>query len=102
VERRDNPRYELWLPVTIEGLAASIAVTHNASENGLYVVTSTLAEVGTRVEVSFELPGGGGFQAKGTIVRAGQNEEDPDGLWPYSIAVRFESPLPDLSHAAQS
>jgi hypothetical protein len=100
VERRHNPRYELWLPVAIDGLEASIAVTHNASENGLYVVTSTPAEVGAKVSVSFEVPEGGvEFHAEGTIVRAGRNEDDPYGLWPYAIAVQFESPLPDLTQA---
>lgn len=100
VERRHTPRYELWLPVKIDGLASSIAVTHNASENGLYIVTSTSASVGASVSVSFDPPEGGApFEARGTVVRSGRNDDDPDGLWPYAIAVRFDSPLPNLGAA---
>lgn len=100
MDRRDNPRFELWLPVTIDGVRECVAVTHNASENGLYIVTATAAEVGASVSVSFEHPNSGQlFRAQGTVVRAGRNDEDPHGLWPYAIAVRFDSPLPDLAAA---
>lgn len=103
MERRNAPRYELWLPVNVEGLTASIAVTHNVSENGLYIVTSTPAQVGASVSVSFIPPEGDEpFQAKGRIVRAGRNEEDPDGLWPYAIAVQFDQPLPQLAASTKS
>jgi hypothetical protein len=96
MERRVHQRYDLWLPVRVDGIDAGIAVTHNASQNGLLIVTATEAEAGTDVTVSFQLPGGGEHTAVGRVVRSGPNEDDPQGLWPFSMAVEFEEPLPDV------
>jgi hypothetical protein len=96
MERRTYQRHDLWLPVRVDGIEAGIAVTHNASQNGLLIVTATEAEIGTNVTVSFHVPGGREHTAVGKVVRSGRNDDDPEGLWPYAMAVEFEDPLPDV------
>jgi hypothetical protein len=95
VERRIHPRQDLWLPVQVDGTAAGIAVTHNASRNGLLIVTAGRAVVGATVAVAFCVPGNEST-ALGRVVRVGPNDDDPEGLWPYAMAVEFETPLPDI------
>jgi hypothetical protein len=97
VERRTNPRYELWLPLEVEGLAAGVAVTHNASKNGLLIVTATAGTVGAQVRVTFCGPGERGPSLRGRIVRSGKNDADPDGVWPYALALEFDDPVPPLA-----
>jgi hypothetical protein len=83
--------------VELDGVDAGIAVTHNASQNGLLIVTKAHAKIGMAITVSFEnienvVP----TKVKGRVVRVGRNEEDPDGLWPYALGVEFDEPLLDV------
>jgi hypothetical protein len=41
MERRTEHRYEVWLPVKVDSLKEGIAVTHNASQGGMLMVTAS-------------------------------------------------------------
>lgn len=99
VERRTATRHDLWIPVTVDGLREGIAVTHNASENGLLIVAASQATIGERVTVTLRnVPGlePNPLSLSGRVVRSGRNHDDPDGLWPFAMAVELDSSLPDL------
>lgn len=98
MERRERKRSHFWLPVQVDGLPTGIAVGHDASENGLMLVCSATLPVGTSVRLAFPLPPGGSDEvtASATVVRVGPNDEDPDGLWPHKMAVRFDAPVEKL------
>ena len=51
--------------------------------------------VGTRVTVTFDVPGEPPHErtAAGRVVRAGPNVDDPDGLWPFRVAVALDEAL---------
>jgi hypothetical protein len=98
MERREHKRRRFWLPVELDGLPNGFAVSHDASDSGLLLVCSSTLEVGTLVLLTFRIPPGGPvvIQVSARVVRVSANDEDPDGLWPFKMAVQFEEPVPAL------
>jgi hypothetical protein len=71
------------------------------------MATATNLRIGSEVMVSFKLTNHDGEPHKvpARIVRIDQNKQDPDGLWPFMVAVEFEDEVPDLEqllHEASS
>ncbi|MGZ3423207.1 MAG: PilZ domain-containing protein [Polyangiales bacterium] len=108
-ESRAHRRYRVWLPIRVssEGLEGVIAVSHDASVGGLMMSTPALGigdetlEVGARVELMFALPPvdeAPPLETKvaGSVVRIEPNADDPEGPWPFRVAVRFDAPLAEL------
>jgi hypothetical protein len=93
MERREHRRRRVWLPVQVDGLPTGFAVSHDASDNGLMLVCAGTLAVGSVVEVKLSVPPGTDAEviAPATVVRVSENDEDPDGLWPNKMAVRFNS-----------
>ncbi|APR88220.1 hypothetical protein A7982_13569 [Minicystis rosea] len=97
VDQRERRRARVWLPIRVrwEG-GEGVAVTYDASDKGVLLLMAEPLAVGTRVSVTFEVPGEPGKTAlkertgAGRVVRAGPNEEDPHGLWPHRVAVALD------------
>jgi hypothetical protein len=103
MERRRHERLTEWLPVRLESGEAGLAVTHNVSETGALLVTAQELTLGQQVRITVPVPAGSSAQAgsrelelSARVVRVAENEEDPEGLWPYSVAVEFSEPSPAL------
>ena len=98
MERREHRRRRFWLPVQVDGLPTGFAVSHDASDNGLLLVCSGTPEVGSTVRVTLLIPPGGNVEVtvSAIVVRVTENDEDPEGLWPYKMAVRFNEPVEKL------
>ena len=98
MERREHRRRRFWLPVQVDGLPTGFAVSHDASDNGLLLVSDGAPEVGSVVRVTLVIPPGGNIEVtvSATVVRVSKNDEDPDGLWPTKVAVRFDAPVEKL------
>lgn len=98
MERRESARRGFWLPVSVEGIAGGVAVSHDASDNGLLLVCPSRPEVGARLRVTFHLPpdGPNEISVPARVVRVSKNDEDPDGLWPYKAGLVFEEVVPEL------
>jgi hypothetical protein len=100
MERREHPRLPFWLPVEVDGLEAGVAVSHDASDNGLLLVCKSEVPVGTRLRIKLAIPPGAGsavvVPVEARVVRSARNEQDPHGLWPFKAAVTFEEPVPLL------
>jgi hypothetical protein len=98
MERREHQRRRFWLPVEVEGIDGGFAVSHDASEHGLLLVCSSTLDVGAAVKLKMRLPPGGPVEVpiSARVVRVAPNEEDPQGLWPYKMAVQFDEPLAEL------
>ncbi len=62
------------------------------------MVTACKLEVGSSVRLTLELgpKHPDGINIQGRIVRFEENRKDPRGLWPYSAAVQFDAPVPEL------
>lgn len=99
MNRRGRPRHRLWLPVYTDALAGGVAVTHDASDNGMLLLTRDRLSVDDQIEVRFCVPPGEGreFRMSATVVRVGNNDENPDGVWRYQTAIAFERRFPELS-----
>lgn len=100
-ERRRARRYRVWLPMRVEadGATLGIAVSHDVSTTGVLMGTADAFEVGKALTITFQgTPKHPEEQrATGKIVRVDANEVDPHGLWPYRVAVEFESAVPELA-----
>jgi PilZ domain len=98
-ERRVHSRYRLWLPARIEdGEEPHLAVGHDMSQKGSLLVTNRELEVGARIVVFVRVPPDAEEEREigATVVRCGPNAADPDGLWPFQIAIEFDKADPDL------
>jgi hypothetical protein len=84
-----------------------MAFNQNISAGGMLVAVSARLEVDAEVVVRFQVPPEGGKEhvVEGRILRIEQNVDDPDGIWPYRVAVAFEKVdealIPYLERAAE-
>jgi hypothetical protein len=82
----------------------TFAVTYDASDRGVLMLTADPVPVGAVVAVTFDVPGEPGAgpastprAAAGRVVRGGLNEDDPHGLWPHRVAVALDEALEAFS-----
>lgn len=99
-ERRGRTRYHVWFPMKLDApqLADAVAVSRNVSERGVLFVTPSKLEVGAEVTVTFRLKRDDPDRhVQARIVRLEPNPE-PEGriLYPYRIAVEFDTPVPEI------
>ncbi len=104
LDRRGRPRHRLWLPVYTEAVVGGVAVTHDASDNGMLLLTRERLEVDTELRVQFSVPPGDGkvFETTARVVRVTENDDDPEGLWHFQVAVTFSERFPALGPLLQS
>jgi hypothetical protein len=99
-ERRHHNRYRLWLPARIEGAGEAIrlAIGHDMSQKGSLLVTNQKLDVGDTIQLILRVPPDFEEERKigARVLRCTDNEEDPQGLWPYQIAVEFNEADPGL------
>jgi hypothetical protein len=96
VEQRQRERARVWLPIRLRSADGdALGVTYDASEQGVLMLTASALAVGTRVSLTFEVPGAAPKElvASGQVVRAAPNLDDPDGLWPHRVAVVLDEPM---------
>ncbi len=95
MDRRRAERLEKWLPVRLDGDQPGLAVTHNANERGVLLVTAQTLEIGTEIVISVPTSEDGDeLHLEGRVVRFSKNNEDPQGLWPHAVAIEFTRPYP--------
>jgi hypothetical protein len=96
--RRGHERHTAWFPVRLdaEELGDCMGVTKNVSRQGVLLCSAEKFVVGAPVTVELHLDPDvqAPRRVQGTIVRLTPNEEDPNGLWPYKMAVEFDDPDP--------
>jgi hypothetical protein len=97
-ERRAGERHRIWAPVEImsPGAEPAIAVTYDASDRGLLLLTRSDLTVGAEIALAISIPDREVHQARGRVVRIGRNDDDPDGLWPQRVAICLDAAIPDF------
>lgn len=101
---REKQRFTVWFPMKVQAEnEEAVAVSRNVSEKGILMASARNLEVGKPITVTFRLSAaeGGERTVVGRIVRCEPNSEDPDGLWPYRVAVEFEEKIEDLETTLQ-
>ncbi|MCA9608090.1 MAG: PilZ domain-containing protein [Myxococcales bacterium] len=100
-ERRSAKRHALWVPVELrQGEDVyMLAVSRNISFTGVLVIVGAALGEGERVELTISVPNADDRKVMGDIVRVQVNDEDPDGLWKYLLAIHFEEAVPELEAA---
>jgi hypothetical protein len=107
VQQRTHGRYRIWFPVQIaSGPVDGMAFNQNISAGGMLVAVSARLEVDADVVVRFQVPPDQHEHVvQGRILRIERNADDPEGIWPYRVAVAFESVdealIPFLERAAE-
>jgi len=105
-ERRQHPRYRLWIPVEYDAgdVEGGLAVNHDIGPGGMLIALTADLEVGMPVTVTFALPGADAEQTRiqGTVGRIEANQEDPDGPWRHRVAVVFDRLHDELAPALES
>ncbi len=107
MDQRKAQRFLVWFPVRIVGPgaendSAQLGVTHNLSEQGVLLASGRPLSAGDEICVAYKVSMADLTEknVKGRIVRVDRNEEDPNGLWPYRMAVHFEHPLEGVESMA--
>jgi hypothetical protein len=98
-DSREKQRFTVWFPMKLEtpDEPHGVAVSRNVSGKGLLMATADELDIGKPVTVTFRLSGDAPERTvQGTIVRSEVNSDDPDGLWPYRVAVQFAETLDEL------
>lgn len=105
-ERRLHDRYRLWLPARIAGAddRVQLAVGHDMSQKGSLLVTDVELQVGADIVLHVQIPPEAGDERRmeARVVRCDRNDADPNGLWPYRIAVEFTKADPGLEKELRS
>lgn len=99
MQQRQHGRYRIWFPVRVTSSSVDgMAVNHDISAGGMLIALSARLELDAPVEVRFSVPttSQGERVMQGKVVRIEDNADDPDGLWPYRMAVAFDDADPDL------
>ena len=80
-----------------------LAIGHDMSQGGALLVTRTELAVGDAIVLEVQVPPGEGQVHKiaGKVLRSAPNEADPEGLWPFQIAVAFDKAMPELEEALE-
>ena len=101
-DRRASRRHIACFPAYVdlpEDEEARIALIRNVSIDGALLLTRGEYQVGTKLDLALYLSGDPDTEAhpvSAEVVRSGQREVDRADLWPYSAAVKLDSPLSDL------
>ncbi len=68
------------------------------SQTGSMLVTSSSLEEGERVRLFLRIPPDSEEEQEiaARVTRTEPNSADPEGLWPYRVAVEFDQPYPEL------
>ena len=93
LERRKTPRKNLVLAAQIQtALHSRLAVTQDLGRAGAKLLSQDRFNDGEKVALTV-LPAGssGEVHVRGRVLRGAAREAGP---WHYSLAVRFDSPLP--------
>jgi hypothetical protein len=101
VERREHGRIRIWFPVQVdaEDVGQQIGISYDVSRGGILISAAQRMEVGKEITVTLRLlPIDAPVEkvVRGRIVRMGRNDDDPDGIWPFRMAVEFAEPIPEL------
>jgi hypothetical protein len=100
VERRERDRYRIWFPVVVRSHdeRGGDAVSYDASDQGLMLLAPFTLEVGEAVRVSLDLAPGETEPrvVTGKVVRTSGNDDDPEGLWPFRLAIEFDEEIADI------
>jgi len=100
MQRRKHARYHIWFPVQVDAadLNGAMAVNHNIGAGGMLIALTAELKVGQRVAVTFRVPPSGEQEQRfeGRIARVEKNPEDPEGAWPFRIAVVFDDVANEL------
>lgn len=93
------PRFEILFPMRLETREGGpgFAVSRNISSSGSLIATTSELKVGAPVTLRLQFRREDQERwVQGTIVRVTPNADDPYGMWPYLVGVRFDAEIPGI------
>lgn len=78
-----------------------MAIAKDVSATGIGLASTFRFTVGAPVTLTLHLDpeSGEAREVTGTIVRLMDNDEDPDGMWPFKMGIELDDPDPELVEA---
>lgn len=102
-DRRNHPRFDVCLPLRVDAVAREnrLAVTRDASAQGVLVGTPSRFHVGETLKLTFRGPDATSDPrvVRGEVIRVWPNDGSQNQIWRYLAAIRFEKEQPDFEHA---
>jgi hypothetical protein len=98
-DQQRAPRFEVLFPMRLETKEGGpgFAVSRNLSASGSLIATASELTVGAPVTLRLQFHRDDAERwVEGTIVRVTPNADDPHGMWPYLVGVRFASVVPEI------
>ena len=95
----DRERYGVPATQAERGEAGSeVAIAKNISDRGMLLASYKKLVVGAPVKLALHVRPEDTVprEISGTIVRLVPNDEDPEGMWRYKMAVEFDDPDPTV------
>jgi len=92
-------RFELLFPMRLatQDGEPGFAVSRNISASGSLIATAAALAVGAPITLRLQFSRDDEERwVEGSIVRVVPNTEDPHGMWPYLVGVRFASAMPEI------
>lgn len=89
---RRHKRYYVLFPMQYDTAAQAphYAISRNISSSGLLMATAQQLAVDAPVKLTIKLPGSSEERTfEGKIVRVNVNDQDPQGMWPFTAAIEF-------------
>lgn len=76
----------------------TLAMSQNISRTGVLMASAEQLDMGADVSITLRVPAHDAeeHQVSGKVVRLQKNDRDPEGLWPFYVAVEFESAIDGL------
>jgi len=92
-------RFELLFPMRLAAKDGEpgFAVSRNISASGSLIATAAALAVGSPITLRLQFHRDDEERwVEGSIVRVVPNADDPHGMWPYLVGVRFASAMPEI------
>ncbi len=98
-ERRNYVRYILWFPVTLLTSQGNIgAICRDVSPGGMLLSCATRLPTDSVTTCRFRLSlsDADEISVRGRVVRESRNEDDLELVFPFRVAIEFDTPRPDI------
>ena len=98
-ERRNYVRYVLWFPVTLLTSSGPIgAICRDVSPGGMLLSCGSVVPTDSITTCRFRLSldATEEFVVRGHVLRADRNQDDLELVFPFRIAIEFDTPRPDI------
>jgi hypothetical protein len=98
-ERRNYVRFVVWFPVTLQTSAGAVgAICRDVGSGGMLLSCGTLlpADSVTTCRFRLSLDSSDELTVRGRVVRSDKNQDDLELVFPFRVAIEFDTARTDI------